>query len=562
MIRHVLVAVLVALLAAAPAARLRAADPGDQVTLGARLYRHGIDTSGHRIAAIAASGQPVIGAQAYCVTCHRPSGYGASEGGVFVPPITGPILFAPTKLHRYGYRFADMYKQIQPPGYANRVRDPRPRPAYTVGSLGRLLRTGHTLGGTIARTMPRYRLTERDVAALAAYLADLSKAPSPGVGAHHLQFATIFTDNVPRARRRAVVATLRAFFDWTNRNTNNDLRRPGFSPFYRSGFARSYRDWVLHVWVLHGPPLGWQAQLNADLAARPVFAEIGGIVDGPWRPVGHFCDTHRLPCLFPQTPLPSQADGIDAYSIQFSDGLFLQARVMAEFLARRAGRPVRRIRELVAPGALGAAPSAAFAAAMARARPGTKLTITTVTNPADWPHAAAVAAGPADALVIWPGQHPRAAIAALRAHPPDARLILLPASATEAAEAGLSGTLAARARVMHPTALPTAVNPESFRTRGWLAARGVRIDAPGAQFRTIYAARVLRAAVNRVVSDFYRDYLIEWVEQEAESSIDPGVYPHLSLGPGQRHASRGSYVVRLDPAAKGGIRAVGGWIVP
>ncbi|MDE2583172.1 MAG: hypothetical protein KGL52_16165 [Rhodospirillales bacterium] len=533
----------------------------EMVALGARLYRDGITTEGRPLTAVTRTGEPVLGTQTYCVTCHRPSGFGSSEGGVYTPPITGPILFAPTKLHRYDYRFADMYKQIQPPGYNNRIHAPLIRPAFTTASLGVLLRTGRNPAGAIMREMPRYTLSDRDVAALSAYLKTLSAKLSPGVGARDMQFATIFTADVPPARRRAVVDTLRAYFRWTNRNTDDDIGRPGFSPFYRSGFVPTYRDWVLHVWILHGPARTWRAQLDADLAAQPVFAEVSGIVDGPWAPVGRFCDDHRLPCIFPQTELPSQQDGIDTYSIQFSDGLFLEARVMARFIAEQHPK-ARVIHEIVAPGPYGSEPAATFAAAVARALPGAKLAVTQVADGGGWARALRAASGGADVLVVWPGAHPAAAIAALRQQDPATPLILLPESATRAAKAALSGKLAARVRLTRPTVLPTAVNPESFRTRNWLAARGVGVAAPRAEFEAYYAARLLRAAVNRLVDDYYRDYLVEWVEEEAENSLDPGVYPHLALAPGQRHASSGAYVVRLDPAAQGGIRAVTPWIVP
>jgi hypothetical protein len=55
---------------------------------------------------------------------------------------------------------------------------------------------------------------------------------------------------------------------------------------------------------------------------------------------------------------------------------------------------------------------------------------------------------------------------------------------------------------------------------------------------------------------------VESFEHEAENALNPGVYPRLALGPGQRFASKGCYVVRLADGSPGGIEAVGGWIVP
>ena len=65
-----------------------------------------------------------------------------------------------------------------------------------------------------------------------------------------------------------------------------------------------------------------------------------------------------------------------------------------------------------------------------------------------------------------------------------------------------------------------------------------------------------------MVDHFSRDYFIESVEHEAESLPNPGVFPHLSLGPGQRFASKGSYIVKPSDRAPGGFEAVSEWIIP
>ena len=62
--------------------------------------------------------------------------------------------------------------------------------------------------------------------------------------------------------------------------------------------------------------------------------------------------------------------------------------------------------------------------------------------------------------------------------------------------------------------------------------------------------------------DYYRDYLIERIERESEKDLNPGIYPRLALGPTQRFASKGAYIVRLDPEKPGQLVAVSDWIVP
>jgi mono/diheme cytochrome c family protein len=537
-----------------------AAGPDDAVGLGRRLYLLGIDSYGEEVVAESASGQRVMGPQARCVTCHRPSGFGSSEGGVYAPPVTGPILFQPRQLDR-NRLFPAMFEQVQPPGYVNRIHQPHMRPAYTTASLGTLLRTGEDPSGASMSTMPHYALTENDVTALAAYLATLSAMPAPGVDDQRIHFATIVTDTLPPARKEAVVNTIAAYFKWTNQHAAGDRSRPNFSPLYRSDFVSSYREWVLDVWQLTGSQATWRAQLETYLAAQPVFAAIGGLVDGPWREIGHFCDIQRLPCLFPVNDLPTQDDGTNIYSVHFSAGLMLEARAMVAFLSGR--RPeIRTIRQIAGRGPSGSEPAATLAAELARRIPNAWVETVPVPDDGGWDAALAVSAGPVDALVIWPGQDPEDAVRAIQRRSPTSTIVLLASPATSAAQSGFSGALAERVMLMHPTELPTVVNPLSFRVRGWLHARGLAIDEPELQFKTYYALSVLDAAMSHLLLDFQRDYLIEWVEHEAEGNLNPGIYPTLSLGPQQRHASRGTYVVKLDPAAEGGIRAVSDWIVP
>ncbi len=61
---------------------------------------------------------------------------------------------------------------------------------------------------------------------------------------------------------------------------------------------------------------------------------------------------------------------------------------------------------------------------------------------------------------------------------------------------------------------------------------------------------------------FSRDYFVETLEREAERAANPGVFPRLGLGAGQRFASKGCYIVRPAAGAPGGLAAASDWIVP
>lgn len=536
---------------------------GDLTAVGERLYRDGIGVSGAPVKAFDRSGQAISGPASQCVSCHRPSGYGSNEGSVYVPPVTGPTLFAPRVLQRAQY-LPGMFQQVQPPEFTSQLNSAHPRPAYNDVTLGRLLRQGlDASGAPIAAAMPRYRLSSADVEALAAYLKSLSAHPDPGVDGKAIRFAVIVSDRTPPGLRKAVIETAQAFVAQENRGVSADRSRRNFSPFYRTDLEQFWRMWTLDVWDLHGPEATWPRQLEAHYSAAPVFAVASSAVPGPWAPIGRFCDQKRLPCLFPLTDLPAEAGPTPGYTVYLSGGLPLEARAMSAYLAR--GPTPSRVVQVISAGPRGAAPAKVLATELRNTR--RKLAVDTIVVPNDgaWGPAlkgAAAGLGKDDVLALWPGDEPATAVAALREVDPPRGRILLASAAEAAAKSSLTGDLATRVRIIHPSSLPTAYEPHAFRIRQWLNARGVALTPPEPQYLVYYSLSVLEKAVMEIQGAYSRDYLLEHIETVAESNLNPGVYPYLSLGPGQRTASRGSYVVRLDPSAPGSIRADGDWIVP
>lgn len=75
-----------------------------------------------------------------------------------------------------------------------------------------------------------------------------------------------------------------------------------------------------------------------------------------------------------------------------------------------------------------------------------------------------------------------------------------------------------------------------------------------------FASTVVGDALMRVSFNFSREYLIERIEDMLDGALTRSVYPRVSLGAGQRFASKGAYVVRLGAA--GEPEPVTGWMVP
>jgi hypothetical protein len=67
-------------------------------------------------------------------------------------------------------------------------------------------------------------------------------------------------------------------------------------------------------------------------------------------------------------------------------------------------------------------------------------------------------------------------------------------------------------------------------------------------------------ALMHLMDSFSREYFVERVEHGVTTTLMPSYFPHLSLGPDQRYASRGAYIVK--DGGDDGPAAVSALIVP
>jgi mono/diheme cytochrome c family protein len=529
--------------------------------LGERLYLKGMGADGAAVHATMAQGAALAGPRLGCVACHRASGFGSSEGGYFTPPITGPILFNPRQLDR-GRFVANRFEQAQPQRYRARLSQPHMRPAYTQESLSRAIRAGvDPAGQPLDPVMPRYDLTDADVANLAEYLRRLSAQPDEGVTKEDIHFATVVSADAPPSQRAAMLSTIEAYFEWFNNNAGGDQSRSGFSPYHRSEVANSLRRWRLHVWELQGAPESWPAQLERYYVAQPVFAMVSGLIRGSFQPIAAFCDERKLPALFPNTELPAIGDRSPGYVFYLSQGLELEAKGLAAILAKASTAP-NSIVQILGPGLAAQEPARIFSRELTKRLPAATIARLDWSGDRNENLGAALVKMNADAIVVWPGDAADAALTAILESAPNALPIFAPSDRLEFVKNKLSIDLAKRVTLTYPYELPDVPHPLSFHVRAWMRTRGLDINEPRLQFATYYALSLLQAAMGRLLNDFHRDYLVELLEQEADGDLNPGVFPSLSLGPGQRVASKGMRIIRIDPTAEGAISPLSDWIVP
>lgn len=519
------------------------AQPAVSVDAGKRIYREGLLPSGEPLRGRLHNGVELSGAAAACAVCHRRSGLGGGEGQNTVRPIAGRLLFE-TPPGRTG---------LPPIAVEN-------RPAYTRATLARALRDGvNPAGRKLDALMPRYALSDDEVMQLAAYLAQLEPATVPGVNGSEMHFATVIAPGVAPERERAMLSVLQAFIADKNGGTRQERRRRevGRSVIGSEQMYRGYRKWQLHEWRLDGPPTGWPAQLENYYRQQPVFALLSGIGTGNWQPVHDFCEHNEVPCLFPNIDFPPV--GAEAYSsFYFSRGRVLEAEVLARHLADSG--PGASVVQVYRDDAAGRESAQALRVALQRRGHfviDRSLAPSQPLSEAYWRQM--LDAENPNNLILWLDEADLADFPVGRDAAPRLKFLYLSGSMI-AHRPPLASGWRDRIRIVHPFELQDQLEPRMARMQAWLRVRNVPLADERIQANAFFAATIAGDALAHMDEIFSRDYFIERVEHMTEQSLFPSVYPRLSLGPGQRFASRGGYVAGY--ARDGELKPLGGWIVP
>lgn len=519
-LRNALFGVAAALLL--PSAALAAADTSRLAELGRRIYVDGVLPDGGRLTAIRFAGASAVsGAEAACIHCHRPSGYGAIEGRILVPPVAGAVLFAPGV-------FASAGSKGHAHSAVSAVERFRGRSAYDERKLRRALRDGvDPDGAPLSPPMARYDLDAKSVKALSAYLRQLSSETVPGIAGETLHLGTVITPDVPPPQREALLEVLRAYTATRN------------SPGMR---------WQLHVWQLTGAPQEWEAQLEEVYRQQPVFALLSGTGKVEWQPVHRFCERRAVACVLPSVEMAPDSDR-DYYSLYFSSGLALEARLLVHHLTSEPAPPQRLIQVV----ADDAGERAAGAVQLALDQAGSPVKVQQV-SPAEYSVMAPLAAQ--DAVVWWlrPGQ-----IATLTAA----------AHEVPAGPLYLSALLAPSEELAVPEGWKRSLRYVSFfdalgarRSQAslvpWLERHGfaetelrLRGDAYAAcNFFNSAISTVQLQTASGIRGPLTRERLLEVLESSMTVFRDDGApyYWQMSLGPGQRVLVKGGALYSYNSA--------------
>lgn len=526
------------------------------VETGRQIYEEGLLPGGEPLIAIRPEGFVMEGSHAACVSCHRRSGMGSVEGNidntVLVPPVAGPVLFAPS---RFATTELDKSHHYVPTDEWERVLT---RPAYDQQSLARSLREGVDPAGIpLVAPMPRYNLDDTAATALGSYLEQLSSMPAPGVEPGMLHLATVVTPDARPAQVDAVTGVLRAW--------SESARASG-------------KPWRLQVWELTGSPETWQAQLRERYRQQPVFALLSGAGGFEWAPVHDFCEQYRIACVLPSVEVAPKT-GDDWYSMYFSPGVGLEARILARFLDSGNAAPNHPagIVQVYSDA------SGRHAAEMLRTRlHAAGQSVTDRRFRATSPGAALKGISATDILVLWLRPDELEQLATTMPQGPSAATVYL--SALLAAPEALS-LPATWKQAVHFVSLfdDLGLQGEIARLRldRWLELKG--LDGKGnrrLQADAYAACYLLNAAlgdirkqeVRRPAVPLSREHLLEVLETKVNKYDDStgqvdtdshvAYYGRMSLGPRQRVAVRGGTVMRYASPDSSRLVAASKRIVP
>ncbi len=562
-----------------------------EVEIGRRIYQAGILPSGAPLKGLRKGNSAVSGAAAACENCHRRSGMGSVEGNIQVPPITGNALFA------IGDKvIATMDPRI---GKAwNQKHDP-----YTDKTLGTAIRLGvNNSGREMNFAMPHYELEEKEMQALTAYLKQLSREWSPGVTTETVRFATVITPEVSSERRKILIDMMHSAFAQKNASTVSGRQAGGRRHMVTAAemVLGTERKWELDVWELQGAPETWAGQLDEHYRNQPVFALISGLSNSTWQPVHDFCEREQVPCWFPSVDLPPSAQAF--YSVYFSQGVALEADVLARHLSAKKGWQPRQLVQVYRDDPVGRGAAQALTHALAGSGIGVVNRVLDDESP-EALHRVLKNMKKKDAVMFW--LRP-ADLAMLDKASPPVGAAYFSARLAAGARKPFPASWKGKAHLVYPYELPEKREINLSYFHQWLKLRNLPLEDEPLQSEIYFSLNFLTDTLAEMLDNLYRDYLLERAEnmiskRESNKAVDEGraldalrqpartaisqsrtdmadagtqmvnlagkrggttVYPRLSLGPTQRFASKGGYIVRFASAESDKLIAETDWIIP
>ena len=539
----------------------------DALWLGERMYREGILPSGEPMQSYVKGDIPVAGTAFTCVSCHLRSGLGSVEGGIVTPPTNSSKLFQPVQV---------LYRGIQQKYFSLPPR----RPAYTDVSLAEVLRSGLNPSGEILNdVMPRYVLTDEDMAILISYLKSLSSDFSSGYSANTLRFATVITEDVNPKDRDAMLAALEHFITIKNNTarfyeTKVDGRARPLAGSMMASKDLAYLRLSLSRWVLKGSPDTWRSQLEAYYRKEPVFALIGGISNSKWETIHKFSEDNQIPCLFPITDFPVISE-TDWYTLYFSKGYYQEGEAAARYLnSREDVFKGRAIVQIVRDSREGHALSDGFKKTWQDFGHPPPLTITLKPQQAltkEFLKQAMDKEKPAS-VILWVGPEALPELEALADISSRPEIIFVSSQYLRKNIWTLPEKIRKFTYITYPftfsryetkASMAAAMGglPVQDDVQQTLSLKNIPIKGNEQKISNLTNSliQILTMTLMDMKGNYYRDNFFDVISMVADQQSQ--VYGRLSFGPGQRYASKGCYIVQLTEGPTPELIKRSEWII-
>jgi len=518
------------------------------IELGKRIYRDGILPNGQPLQARGAGNAVIKGTQISCISCHRRSGFGTSEGKDQAPAVIGKILFN---------QRTQTYRELS----SVRLSGAGARPAYTEDSLLVAINKGtDSSGRELNPLMPRFNLSKADLKILVKYLNSIKEAGFPGVEEKTIHFATVFTPGTSAKQKSIVEQTINALFKDYDSQERHQRRRATNAPWHKQWQYDSYRDLKLHSWSLTGDPATWHKQLQKYYKKQPVFAILNGIGELNWQPIDEFCEQQEIPCLFPTTEIPVKPNQ-HYYTIYFTDGVKQEARSIAQHLQNNhnAQSVVIQIHNEQM--------GHTAATELVHALDGKNIKVIDVAidpkqrlddkflNEKITPNKSAT-------LVLWLNTSSITKIARELASNSKIDTIYVSTSIADHAEKTLPQAAKDKTYLVTQTVPEIKLRRHLLRFTPWAKSRKIDITDPRIASNAYFAALVTTHAIKNMRAHLSREYMIEHIEHGMERGVFYSVYPNFTLGPNQRIGSKGCFIIGPLTTSTNKSGPAAQWIVP
>ena len=286
---------LVAGLCVVPSIACAADDLSAAETRGKHIYTQGESLSNRIItASVATSEAPTSASILPCIQCNGADGRGI---GIISPDINWSALVAPGG-HEHPQRKHDAFDETSVVKAIVGGVDPA--------------------GNDLEATMPRYTMSNADMADLIAYLKRVETELDPGLSATTIRIGTVLPAEGPLGIAGAAMRiVLEAYFDFVN---------------FTGGIHGRKLELVVGEWGAGDTPAFWQAQ---DLVSNePLFALIACYLPGYEADFSTLVNEQQIPLIGPHTMMGTGGNG--RYEFFLQAGLAEQGEALVEAVIRQA----------------------------------------------------------------------------------------------------------------------------------------------------------------------------------------------------------------------------------